>query len=79
MKPTLSGRALVEHFGSTTDLIDLAAQHGMKLTYSQIVKWAQRDRVSAGGLALLVVLGQKAGRPLDLASLASSDAEMPLW
>jgi len=85
MNTQLSGRALVGHFGSASELHQLAARHGIKLSYFQVRKWLDRDRVSATGLVALLQLGERIGHPVNVIKLLglpvaeTAPIRMPEW
>jgi hypothetical protein len=85
MNPHLSGRALISHFGTVTDLHELAVKNDIKLGYFQVRKWLARDRVSQEGLVALLQLGERLGKPINLLDMinqtvdAEVAAEHPEW
>ena len=74
MNPSLSGRILISHFGSPSELPELARQHDLKITYFQVRKWLERDRVPTDGLLALLQLGQRIGKPVDLIGMIEDSA-----
>jgi hypothetical protein len=74
MNPSLSGRILLGHFGNPSELPELARKHDLNITYFQVRKWLERDRVPADGLLALLQLGQRIGKPVDLIGMIEDSA-----
>ena len=76
MSITLSGRKLIAQFGSAAELRDLAARHGITLSYHQIRKWSDRDTISNDGVAMLAILADALGRQLDILAAVRREGEV---